>query len=153
MSVKSAANIRPIGTCGSQRSAETPAIPAPPQGAGHDRIRTSDLCSPGSYTFFLRAVTVHVACASKHEHCLSSQMVSGDNDRSPAERICPYPNDLQHGLLCILHRHLSHSRGAERESATGAVSLVALQVLWAGKYGSALAVGDGTADELNRAAA
>jgi hypothetical protein len=35
----------------------------------------------------------------------------------------------------------------------GAVSLVALQVLWAGKYGSALAVGDGTADELNRAAA
>jgi hypothetical protein len=34
----------------------------------------------------------------------------------------------------------------------GAVSLVALQVPWAGKYGSTLAVVDGTADELKSAA-
>src|SRR5215469_1514398 len=79
----------------------------------------SDLCGAGSCTFFLRGVTVHLACASARVCSFSSQMVGGDNDRSPAEKLCSYLSDLQHGLLRVLHRHVSHSRGAERESATG----------------------------------
>jgi hypothetical protein len=57
-------------------------------------------------------------------------------------------------VCCAFLIGISLIPGVQRANPQpGAVSLVALQVLWARKYGSALAVGDGTADELNRAAA
>ena len=75
----------------------------------------SDLCGAGSCTFFLRGVTVHVACANARICSLFRQVVSGDNDRSPIEKICPYPDNLERGLLRILHRPVTHSMAAERK--------------------------------------
>ena len=57
-------------------------------------------------------------------------------------------------VCCAFFIGMSLIPGVQSENPLpGAVSSVALQVLWAGKYGSALAVADGTADELKRAAA
>jgi hypothetical protein len=50
-------------------------------------------------------------------------------------------------VCCAFFIGISLIPGVQRANPQpGAVSLVALQALWAGKYGSALAVGDGTAD-------
>ena len=75
----------------------------------------SDLCGARSCTFFLRGVTVHVACANGCNCSLFLLVVSGDNDSSSTEKICPYPDDLERGLLLIFHRLVTHSMAAERE--------------------------------------